>query len=89
MATLTITIPNPILNRVLDGYAYQHGYQDEIPDTPNTTKPNPETKNQFVRRILEKHIKQSVRVYERRRDEELAGKAADDKVESEISLTVT
>lgn len=93
MPTITITIPNPILNRVIDAYAYQHGYQDEIPSVDPVTRrdtkiPNPETKNQFVRRMLIRHIKQAVRAHEARLAENVARQAAHDSVESEINLTV-
>lgn len=94
MATITITIPNPILNRVIDAYAYQHGYQDEIPSVdPGTRRdikiPNPETKNLFVRRMLVRHVKQAVRAYEGRLAEDAARQDAHDKAENEINLTVT
>lgn len=89
MATLTITIPNPILDRVTNGYAYQNGYQDQVPDTPTTTKLNPETKAAFTRRMLLRHIKQAVRQYEIRLAEGTARQTAHDQAESEINLTVT
>lgn len=96
MATITITIPNPLLNRVIDAYAYQHGYQDEIPSAsaePGPSQdiliPNPETKNQFVRRMLVRHVKQAVRAYEGRIAEDTARQEAHSKVEAEINLTVT
>lgn len=93
MATITINIPNPILNRVIDAYSYQHGYQDEVPDRDgsgrDTLIPNPETKQQFVRRMLVRHIKQAIRAYEVRLAEDTARQAAHDKVENEVNVTVT
>lgn len=76
MANITIVIPDTILQRILEGFAYQHGYEDEIPDIgpgrKDVKKPNPESKQQFVKRTIKRLILQSVRSYEIRRAEEVA-----------------
>jgi hypothetical protein len=53
MATISFTIPDAIVNRVLDGIAYYHGYQDTIFDGTKLI-PNPETKLAFARRMIKK-----------------------------------
>jgi hypothetical protein len=68
MAKITINIPDTKLQRILNGLAYQYGYQDEIeqpgPGRRDTKVPNPETKQQFVRRMLKRLIIQAVQQYE-------------------------
>jgi len=71
MATISITIPNAIANRVMDAMAYQHGYQDIVDD-----KPNPETKVSFCKKVMIKMVKESVKAYEANRDAEAARKLA-------------
>lgn len=55
MATITITIPDAILQRVLDGYAIANGYQPKLEDG------TPETKAAFAKRKIIEHIRSSVR----------------------------
>jgi hypothetical protein len=84
----TITIPEAVAPRVLDAVCGSLGYQDTVDG-----QPNPETKAQFVRRMLKQSIRDMVRDYEARQYE-LSGKAtldADVKnrkiaIESEISF---
>lgn len=59
MATLSITIDNTHAARVNDAIAAHYGYQATIDGSPN-----PETKTQFVRRMVIQMIKEKVRDYE-------------------------
>lgn len=45
--------------RIIDGIAYQHGYQDEIDG-----EANPETKGEFVKRMVIRWVKENVKAYE-------------------------
>lgn len=81
MATITINIPDAVLQRVLDGYAHTHGYQ---PTLENGTT---ETKAQFARRKIIEHIKSSVRKAEVEQAYNNAVTEAAQKAESEINLT--
>lgn len=91
MAEFTITIPDAILDRVIDGYGYHHGYPDEVrsvdEDGQDTKIPNPESKIVFARRLLERHIKRAVASYEARLAEEQAREDAVDSVNL-INITV-
>lgn len=93
MAQITITIPDAHLQRILNGFAYQHGYQDEIPAVGANRRdiliPNPETKAQFTRRSLKRLILQSVRVYESEQAAEQARLAKIIEVNTIIDLEVS
>jgi len=56
MAELKVTIPEAIKDRVIDGVAYQYKYQDSITELDGTVVPNPETKVQFVKKVLQRFI---------------------------------
>lgn len=69
MASITLTINDAFATRVLDGFCGHHGYQATIPGPPDisgnpTTIPNPETKMQFMKRLLYAMIKRDVASYE-------------------------
>jgi len=53
-------------NRIINGIAYQNGYQDEIEDPKDSSKtiPNPEPKVQFVRKVVIDWVRDNVRSYE-------------------------
>lgn len=77
MASITLTIPDPILNRVLDALAAKWGY-------------NPaggQTKAQFAKSALAAYVKATVKQYEA----EVAAKAAFDSAqattETDIAIT--
>jgi hypothetical protein len=63
MATITINIPDNVLQRVVNGVAVAHGYQERIPDpaNPDATIPNPQTRAQFAKAMLVKFVKDSVK----------------------------
>ena len=86
MANFTITIPDAIVSRVVDGLAGQHGYQATTTDEDTgVVTPNPETKQDFARRMMRKWIKESVVAYETGLTE-AARKAAEAKAELEIDI---
>lgn len=61
MATLTFTIPDAALPRVVDAFATAYGYQALIGDPPVA---NPETRGQFMRRHVMEFIKNTVQAVE-------------------------
>lgn len=89
MATLVLTIPDAQLTRVVDGIAGQHNYQAMVPapipsDPPVT---NPETKNQFAKRMMIKWAKDSVKAWEASQAANTARDTAITNAESTITLT--
>lgn len=78
MAQISITIPDSVLNRVVDAICAQHDYQATINGAPN-----PETKSQFARRMIREFVKGCVR----RQEMADAQAAALVKADGEISIT--
>lgn len=64
MAAITITIPNPVLTRVIDGLALGHGWKPFIDDGNGNIIPNPESKTDYAKRIVKEYVKKSVIRYE-------------------------
>lgn len=66
MANITIQIPDAQMANVVEAFTKQYGYQDTIPDpaNPGQTIPNPETKNQFVQKMIRNYIKETVAGYQ-------------------------
>lgn len=81
MATVTFTIPNGILSRVLDGVAYANGYQDVIDGQPNS-----ESKADFAKRMIRLYVKQCVISYESANAGKQAAEIARIAAESEIQI---
>jgi hypothetical protein len=59
MATISITIPDALLDRAVAGVCWAHFYQETIDG-----EPNPETKAAFCKRMIRQHIKNCVLQYE-------------------------
>lgn len=57
MATISITIPDASLQRVVDGMCAWHGYSATLPDGT----PNSQTKGQFVKARIAAFVKESVK----------------------------
>lgn len=57
MATLSITIPDNQAVEALNYACITLGYQAQIEQTPGVLVPNPETKQQFVRRKIAEYVK--------------------------------
>lgn len=52
MANITIVIPDAQLTRVVDGICTHFNYQSILSGPGQPPEPNPETKNQFAKRML-------------------------------------
>lgn len=57
MATMTLTVPDPIVQDVVDAFADAYGYQAEIDDGEGNQIPNPETDIQFAKRMIREYVK--------------------------------
>lgn len=77
MATVSITIPDEVVPRVLDAIAAQYGYD------PNAGL----TKAQFAKTILARFMKGVVVAYEATIAGEASRKTAEDKAKTEITIT--
>lgn len=64
MATISITIPDPIAARVVNAVAYNNGYTDTVTDMNGNTIPNPISKAQFCKNLVKGWIKANVVSYE-------------------------
>jgi len=83
MTTITLTIPNPVTARVLDGFASHYGYKTILMDG----SPNPETKGQFAKRKLLEIIKEAVRAAEIETARNAAAELAATSVDTDIELS--
>lgn len=83
MATVTITIPSNITNRVLDGFCKRYGYSPLLEDGSS----NPETKAAFVKRKIIEHIKKAVREAEIEDAVNIAAGTAGSSVDTDIVLS--
>lgn len=75
MATVTITIPDPVLDRVLDAFAATYNWDGQG------------TKAAFARQKVAEYVKQVVKGYEAQRDSEAARTAAASKADSEVTIS--
>ncbi len=95
-ADLTVTIPDPVAQRVLEGLAGNNNYQAQVPDPskmldpsdPTVWMPNPETKAQFAKRMVKEWIKASVRAYEVKQAVSPAMEAASQNATTEINAVL-
>jgi len=83
MASITITIPDAIASRVVNGFAIHYGYAAILQDGT----PNPETKTQFAKRKLIELIKQAVKASEIQTAANAAATTAADSVDTDIVLS--
>lgn len=86
MASITINVPDAVAQRVLNGVAYQHGYQNTIA-VDGVEVANPETKVVFVKRMIINMLRESVKAYEANKAAETARLASIDDVETKITLS--
>lgn len=61
MASISVTIPDAVLPRVLNAFASRYGYLATLTNADDQPVANPETKAQFAKRMLAEHIKRVVR----------------------------
>jgi len=64
MVKLEFNIPADKKDRIIDGYCGHYGYQETVTDGEGQEIPNPETKQQFVKRNMVKALKDPVITYE-------------------------
>jgi hypothetical protein len=66
MAQIILYLPDDLVARVLAGMCGLHNYQETItdPENPEQTIPNPETKVEFIKRIIRQKIKRDVLEWE-------------------------
>lgn len=57
------TVPNASLNSIVVDFCAAHGYTTAVIDESGVSSPNPETRPQFMRRMMKEFITQSVRSY--------------------------
>lgn len=74
MASFNFTIADDDVSRVVDGFAYQYKYQDNIddPENPGFTIPNPESKTAHAKRRVREFITQTVKAAESKQAAEAA-----------------
>jgi hypothetical protein len=95
MATITLTIDNARIARVVDAICANNGYQETVPNPDPTWDgvlkpqyiPNPQTKAQFTNAWLRKTLKEQTRQHEGNRAAESARVAAMAAVDVEITIT--
>jgi hypothetical protein len=83
MASITITIPDAIAGRVIDGFCARYHYSPTLEDGT----PNPETKAKFVKRRVIDFIKRAVRDAEIEAAAKAATDAAGSSADTDIILT--
>jgi hypothetical protein len=77
MASVNLTIPDAVVQRVLDAYAATHGY----------TGVNGQTKAQFLKASLIAELQRTVQSYEGNVAATAAAQTAAQKAQTEISIT--
>ena len=77
MADITITVPNPVLSRVVDAIAARNGYVAAVHGT----------KNQFAKAWMIQKIKDEVRGHEGSEAGRLAQLSASTAVDTDIAIT--
>lgn len=82
MATITLTIPDGIIQRVIDGVCLANNYQDTINGVPNT-----ETKAQFAKRMLKEQTIRWIKQAEVIAASNAAAETASGNVDSTITIT--
>ncbi len=85
MASITLTVPDAIAQRVTDAVCTRYGYQATILDVNNNLIQNPMTKAQFVKRVIYQHLKRIVVAYEI----DLAVKSAEDAARTTAETDIT
>lgn len=82
MATITLTIQNTVVNRVLDAICNANGYRTTINGLPN-----PQTKSEFVKVFIATFLKSQVKEYESTIAANTASASAETDVENNINIT--
>lgn len=88
MAQICFTIPDAVLGRVINAIAGYYGYAEKLSHPLfGNQEPNPETKAQFAKRMLRRHLKGLVRAWESELAAKAAGDTAGEAVDTEINIT--
>ncbi len=82
---ISLSIPDTDRNRVLTAFARRFGYSDTIPDGNGGQVQNPESRAQFVKRVVSEYVKGVVRDSEIDQASRDAGAAAAATAPPEIS----
>ena len=87
MATLSVTIPAAITQRVLDAVCYNNGYVDTVSDAGTGKEiPNPVSKAVFAKQYIKDLIVANVVTYERHIAAQQADLDAAAKAKAEITI---
>ncbi len=87
MASISVTIPNPVLSRILDAFAAEYNRPDTVLNEQGEQVSNPESEADFAKRKVMEYIKSVTKSYEAKAAAETARQAALDAAESEITLS--
>lgn len=80
MIPLIVNVPDDGNNTILDAYVFKFGYSDTITDGQGQTVPNPETKPDFMVRMLLQHIERATIAYEQEQSVTQALNSARDQI---------
>lgn len=86
-AQLCVDISDAEFTRVVDSYAKSANYQVIVPDGVGGEVVNPESKLDFVLRVVKNRLKQTVVAEETKQASVAAAKIAKEKAEAEIVIT--
>ena len=66
MATIKFefTVSTETKTRIVDGIAYQHGYQDQVEDENGDLIDNPESRAVYAKRMAKRWIRENVKAWE-------------------------
>lgn len=81
MATISLTIPDAVIQRVLDALGGTYGYKATLEDGT----PNPQTKAQFSKAVVADYVKKIVRQWEAQQ----AGQTAYNTAANDVDINVT
>jgi hypothetical protein len=86
VANITLAVPAAQVARVEAAFAFQYGYQATLPDeaNPGQSLPNPETKSQFVKRMMAEHLRSVVKAYEVGLAQQQAGATAGAGIDTDL-----
>lgn len=83
MASMTLTVPTEVAQRVVDGFAIYHGWEPEVDG-----QPNPESKFEFMKRIIAQQLLDAVVYVEGLEAQQQARAAQEQAARAEIQITV-
>jgi hypothetical protein len=84
MAVISFTIPDAVVNRVLDAFAKRNNYSPFMVDGKT---PNPETKGQFMKRVMGDYVKATVIAQEAADAADDAARTAETNAGTQIQIT--